>query len=525
VRTFRRSFLALVLLPAFSVCLAGKTVVGSFVPDAGVPGAPSLDGQVFKIESPGFAARVALLDDASRQEFLKARLGRTTDPFLAAPREGRPGFLTFLLELENRGGGTLYFQPLMCPITTPQGDIRSPLDRDTLQTTYEMLDKSCPRLRGRGEGALLESSRPALGAGRIRPPRVPDGRALHEDAAPGDPGDHVDGGGRGVPAPLSIREGEEAEQGERAMTGTAKLLDGKTIARRIREEVASTCARLEASRGIVPGLSVVLVGDDPASAIYVRNKEAAAREVGMRSQVLRMPATSTEGEILRAVDGLNRDHVHGILVQLPLPEGIDEHRVQQAIDPDKDVDGLHPANAGRLLVGLPGFVPCTPAGILELLKRSDVPLAGRRAVVIGRSNIVGKPMAVLLLREDCTVTVCHSRTRDLAAIASEADVLIVAIGRPAFVTRSFIKPGAAVVDVGIHSITDEETCRRIFGNDPARLKAVRERGSTLVGDVHPLEAAERAGWLSPVPGGVGPLTIALLLRNTYESAAAAGSVS
>ena len=309
------------------------------------------------------------------------------------------------------------------------------------------------------------------------------------------------------------------------MTGTAKLLDGKTIARRIREEVASTCARLEASRGIVPGLSVVLVGDDPASAIYVRNKEAAAREVGMRSQVLRMPATSTEGEILRAVDGLNRDHVHGILVQLPLPEGIDEHRVQQAIDPDKDVDGLHPANAGRLLVGLPGFVPCTPAGILELLKRSDVPLAGRRAVVIGRSNIVGKPMAVLLLREDCTVTVCHSRTRDLAAIASEADVLIVAIGRPAFVTRSFIKPGAAVVDVGIHSITDEETCRRIFGNDPARLKAVRERGSTLVGDVHPLEAAERAGWLSPVPGGVGPLTIALLLRNTYESAAAAGSVS
>ncbi len=306
------------------------------------------------------------------------------------------------------------------------------------------------------------------------------------------------------------------------MTGTAKLLDGKATAGKIRQEVADACARLKSDRGIVPGLSVVLVGDDPASAVYVRNKEAAARDAGMNSHVVRMPATSSEGAILDTVERLNRDpSVHGILVQLPLPEGVDEHRVQQAIDPDKDVDGLHPINAGRLLVGVPGFVPCTPAGIVELLKRHGVPLSGQRAVVIGRSNIVGKPMAILLLRENCTVTLCHSRTRDLAEVASEADILVAALGRPALITGEYIKPGAAVVDVGIHAITDEETCRRIFGDDPQRLEALRERGSTLAGDVHPLEAAERAGWLTPVPGGVGPLTIAVLLRNTYEAAAGA----
>jgi methylenetetrahydrofolate dehydrogenase (NADP+) / methenyltetrahydrofolate cyclohydrolase len=269
----------------------------------------------------------------------------------------------------------------------------------------------------------------------------------------------------------------------------------------------------------VPGLTVVLVGDDPASQVYVRGKEKAAREAGMNSVVHRMPASASEDEIRLTVRQLNEDpNVHGILVQLPLPKGIDANRVLQAIDPDKDVDGLHPVNAGRLLEGLPGFVPCTPAGIIELLRRNGIPLEGRRAVVLGRSNIVGKPVAVLLLRENCTVTVCHSRTRDLAAVAREADILVAAIGRPAMVTAEFIKPGAAVVDVGIHSITDEATCRLIFGDDPARLRTLREKGATLAGDVHPLEAAARAGWLTPVPGGVGPLTIAMLLRNTLQAA-------
>jgi methylenetetrahydrofolate dehydrogenase (NADP+)/methenyltetrahydrofolate cyclohydrolase len=235
---------------------------------------------------------------------------------------------------------------------------------------------------------------------------------------------------------------------------------------------------------------------------------------------VRLPAHTSESEVLATVEALNRDdRVHGMLVQLPLPDGIDESRIQQAVNPDKDVDGLHPVNAGRLLMGLPGFVPCTPAGIIELLTRHEVPLEGKRAVVVGRSDIVGKPMAVLLLRKNCTVTICHSRTRDLPKVTSEADILVAAIGRPAMIAGEYIRPGAAVVDVGIHSVTDEATCRRIFGEDPQRLRAVRERGATLAGDVHPVEAASRAGWLSPVPGGVGPLTIAMLLRNTYEAAA------
>ena len=239
----------------------------------------------------------------------------------------------------------------------------------------------------------------------------------------------------------------------------------------------------------------------------------------MNSVALRLPATVSEDDLLATVKRLDEDRsVHGILVQLPLPDRIDDRRVIAAIAPDKDVDGFHPVNAGRLLTGLPGFVPCTPAGIVELLKRSGIELEGRRAVILGRSNIVGKPLAVLLLRENCTVTICHSRTRDLAAVAREADLLVAAIGRPAMVTGEFIKPGAVVVDVGIHSITDEAACRRIFGDDPERLRAVRERGSTLAGDVHPVEAAARASWLTPVPGGVGPLTIALLLRNTLTAA-------
>jgi methylenetetrahydrofolate dehydrogenase (NADP+)/methenyltetrahydrofolate cyclohydrolase len=302
-------------------------------------------------------------------------------------------------------------------------------------------------------------------------------------------------------------------------TGTAKKLDGKETARQIRREVAEGCARLKESHGIIPGLTVVLVGDDPASNVYVRNKEKASRKAGMNSEVLRLPATATESVVLDTVARLNDDPaVHGILVQLPLPGGIDSDRVLQALDPDKDVDGFHPVNAGRMLVGLPGFVPCTPAGIIELLHRNDIELKGKRAVVLGRSNIVGKPMAVLLLREHCTVTVCHSRTVDLPSVAAEGDVLIAAIGRMGMVTGEFIKPGAVVVDVGIHSVPDEATARRLFGDDPDRLRAVREKGSTLVGDVHPLEGRAAAGWLTPVPGGVGPLTIAMLLRNTLLAA-------
>jgi methylenetetrahydrofolate dehydrogenase (NADP+)/methenyltetrahydrofolate cyclohydrolase len=302
-------------------------------------------------------------------------------------------------------------------------------------------------------------------------------------------------------------------------TQAARLLDGRATAAEIRREVAQACARLRAERGIVPGLTVVVVGDDPASKIYVRNKEQAARAAGMDSRTIHLPASASEAEILGTVERLNADPaVHGILVQLPLPAGVREQRVIEAVEPHKDVDGFHPVNAGRLLIGLPGVVPCTPAGIIELLKRHEIPLAGQRGVVIGRSNIVGKPMALLLLREHCTVTVCHSRTSDLAGVASTADILVAAIGKPAMITADHIKPGAVVIDVGIHAVEDEASCRELFGDDEERLRAVRERGSTLVGDVHPLAARARAGWVSPVPGGVGPLTIAMLLRNTYEAA-------
>lgn len=298
-----------------------------------------------------------------------------------------------------------------------------------------------------------------------------------------------------------------------------RVLDGKATARAMREAVAQRTSRLEQDHGLIPGLTVILVGEDPASQIYVRNKHRAATRAGIESRIERLPATVGEDELLATVVRLNADAaVHGILLQLPLPDGLDERRVLEAIDPSKDVDGFHPINAGRLLIGLPGLVSCTPAGIIELLRFHEIPMTGRHAVVIGRSNIVGKPMAVLLLRENCTVTVCHSRTTDLPRIASQAQILIAAVGRRGFVTSDFIQPGAAVVDVGIHRIEDEETCRRFYGDDPDRLRAVRERGSTLVGDVHPLQAREHAGWLTPVPGGVGPLTIAQLLRNTVEAA-------
>jgi methylenetetrahydrofolate dehydrogenase (NADP+)/methenyltetrahydrofolate cyclohydrolase len=304
-----------------------------------------------------------------------------------------------------------------------------------------------------------------------------------------------------------------------AETRQPEILDGKATAKAMRQSVAEGCARLARESGIVPGLTVVLVGQDPASSIYVRNKQKAAEKAGMRSTVVRLPASTGQGELLETVQGLNADpDVHGILVQLPLPEGVREQAVIEAIDPRKDVDGFHPENVGRLMIGLPGYLPCTPAGIIELLHHNEIQLRGMHAVIIGRSNIVGKPMAILLLREHCTVTVCHSRTIDLPQIASQADLLIAAVGRAGFVTAEFIKPGAVVVDVGIHRVEDEATCRELFGEDEHRLRQVREKGSTLVGDVHPLQARSRAGWLSPVPGGVGPLTIAQLLRNTLQAA-------
>ncbi len=302
-------------------------------------------------------------------------------------------------------------------------------------------------------------------------------------------------------------------------TQTPKILDGKATAKAMRGVVAQGCAALKQERGIVPGLTVVLVGQDPASSIYVRNKQKAAEKAGMNSTLERLPETATEQDVLDTVRRLNADPtVHGILVQLPLPDGIREQPIIEAIDPSKDVDGFHPENVGRLMIGLPGFLPCTPAGIIELLHHNEIPLKGRHAVIIGRSNIVGKPMAILLLREHCTVTVCHSRTQDLPRITSQGDLLIAAVGRAGFVTADFIKPGAVVVDVGIHRVEDEASCRELFGDDEKRLRQVTEKGSTLVGDVHPLQAREHAGWLSPVPGGVGPLTIAQLLRNTLQSA-------
>lgn len=299
----------------------------------------------------------------------------------------------------------------------------------------------------------------------------------------------------------------------------ARILDGKGTARKIRQEVAEAAAKLRSESGVVPGLTVVLVGDDPASAIYVRNKERAARKAGIDSRVVRLAAGASEEDVIETVVSLNRDPaVHGILVQLPLPRGLSDRRVIETIDPRKDVDAFHPENVGRLSIGLDGFAPCTPAGIVRLLEEHEIPLSGQHAVVLGRSNIVGKPMALLLLARHCTVTVCHSRTRDIASIASTADILVAAVGRPGFVTAEHVKPGAVVVDVGIHRVESEDECREYYGDDPARLAALREKGATLVGDVHPRQVRERAGGLSTVPGGVGPLTIAWLLRNTVDAA-------
>lgn len=288
------------------------------------------------------------------------------------------------------------------------------------------------------------------------------------------------------------------------------------MAKAIRTEVAAGVASL-APRGVVPGLAVVLVGDDAASAVYVSAKGAAAREAGIKETTLRFPADLSESALLEAIARLNGDdNVDAILVQLPLPAHIDEARILEAIDPRKDADGFHPVNAGRLLQGKPAPVPCTPAGILELLTREGVPLRGTRAVVVGRSDIVGKPMALLLLRKDATVTIAHSKTRDLPGLCREADLLVAAIGRPGFVTGDFVKEGAVLVDVGINRVTSRTDVERFFPGNAARLASFEKKGSTLVGDCDPATAFPRASRYTPVPGGVGPLTIAHLLKNTLE---------
>jgi methylenetetrahydrofolate dehydrogenase (NADP+) / methenyltetrahydrofolate cyclohydrolase len=300
----------------------------------------------------------------------------------------------------------------------------------------------------------------------------------------------------------------------------AELLDGARVAEEIRGEVAAEVARLRREHDVIPCLAVVRVGEDPASAVYVRNKVRASEAVGLRSEHHALPAETTTEELLNLVGSLNaRGDVDGVLVQLPLPPLVDERRVIEAIDPAKDVDGLHPMNIGRLSLGQPTLAPCTPVGIIELLERSAIPLRGAHACIVGRSQIVGRPVAQLLLQRDATVTICHSRTRDLASITSRADILIAAIGRPGFIRGEHIKPGAVVVDVGINKIADEATARELFGDEAEkRIAAITERGYTLVGDVHPAEADRVAGRRTPVPGGVGLLTVAALMRNTLTAA-------
>jgi methylenetetrahydrofolate dehydrogenase (NADP+)/methenyltetrahydrofolate cyclohydrolase len=275
--------------------------------------------------------------------------------------------------------------------------------------------------------------------------------------------------------------------------------------------------RLLARTGRPPGLAVVLVGNNPASQVYVRGTTKTAGELGIYNETISPPADISTEELCRLIRSLNhRPEIDGILVQLPLPQQIDEQKVLLEVAPEKDADGFHPCNAGLLATGRPGLRPCTPAGVIEMLKRYEIPIAGRNAVVVGRSNIVGKPMAMLLLQENATVTICHSRTRDLPAVCRTADILVAAIGRTAMITADYIKPGAVVVDVGMNTVTTRAEADRVF--DPSRLKAFDKRGSLLVGDVHPGDMARVASAYTPVPGGVGPLTIAMLMRNTIEAA-------
>ncbi|HET7619268.1 MAG TPA: bifunctional 5,10-methylenetetrahydrofolate dehydrogenase/5,10-methenyltetrahydrofolate cyclohydrolase [Vicinamibacterales bacterium] len=302
---------------------------------------------------------------------------------------------------------------------------------------------------------------------------------------------------------------------------TARIIDGTAIAGAIRASAIPGVQAFTARAGRPPGLGIVLVGENPASEVYVRNKVKAGSDAGLFVDLQRLPATAPLDDLLRLVDRLNRSDVHdGILVQSPLPEAMGKgasQRVFDAIDPDKDVDGFNPVNVGKLVQGRAHLKPCTPSGIIEMLDRSEIPIGGRHAVVIGRSEIVGKPMAMLLLQRDATVTICHSKTPDLPSVAARADILVAAIGRPGFVTRDFVKPGATVIDVGTTPVSDRAVVERLYPAGSPRLEAFARRGSIVVGDVHP-SAAEVAGALTPVPGGVGPLTIAMLLANTLAAA-------
>ena len=299
---------------------------------------------------------------------------------------------------------------------------------------------------------------------------------------------------------------------------SARKLDGTALAKTLRAEAVAEVEQILAAGGRRPGLDVVLVGENPASAVYVASKDRACDEAGFRSVIHREPADLDTQDLLARVEELNADpEVDGILVQLPLPDQVDADRVLEAIDPAKDVDGFHAINAGALAQGQPRLVPCTPAGIIELLRREEIPMVGQRAVVMGRSLIVGRPMALLLIGEHATVTVVHSRTRDLPGVCREADILVAAIGRPAMVTDQFVKPGATVIDVGINRVTDADQARDYFGAESRRFARFREKGTTLVGDVHPRLVSAMAGALTPVPGGVGPLTVAMLLKNTLAA--------
>src|SRR5688500_7461504 len=304
---------------------------------------------------------------------------------------------------------------------------------------------------------------------------------------------------------------------------SARILNGTVIASQIREAVVPGVQAFTARAGRAPCLGIVLVGDDPASEIYVRNKVKAGTESGLRVDLQRLPAAAPLADLLTLVARLNASDAHdGILVQAPLPPGMGRGAAQQvfdAIDPAKDVDGFSPVSVGRLVQGRASLAPCTPSGVIEMLDRAGIPIAGTRAVVIGRSEIVGKPMAMLLLQRDATVTICHSKTPDLPAVAARGDILVAAIGRPGFVTRDFVKPGATVIDVGTTPVSDRAAIEKLFGAGSPRLETFAKRGSIVVGDVHP-SAAEVAGALTPVPGGVGPLTIAMLIKNTLAAAEA-----
>lgn len=302
---------------------------------------------------------------------------------------------------------------------------------------------------------------------------------------------------------------------------TARILSGAEIAEAIKREVAKEVKELNEKYNFRPALTVVRVGEDKASEVYVKSKVKTSEELGIVSEHRHLPNETTHEELLRIVGELNNHaDIDGILVQLPLPEQIDESAVLERINPEKDVDGFHPVNVGRLSQGQSALVPCTPAGVIEILKRSNIEIAGRHAVIVGRSNIVGKPMAMLLLQENATVTICHSRTKNLAEIAGQADILVAAIGRAGFIRAEHIKEGSTVIDVGINNVSTEIQARELFDESEIekRLKTIENRGFTLVGDVNPKEARMKAAYFTPVPGGVGLLTVAMLMKNTVEAA-------